>query len=152
MRGSERERDRIWYLCVALTSVIVGDAKWVPSNDFGFGDDEQSKAKRRKSYNGINFAGVTGMEKKKNHLLEKYGKSYKRVEGHELVVGRLALNLKAFNPGGGGDGEVAANDAIKVRGSEGEGLSSTGECNDGDFAAGQFAQLLGFLEETPSSL
>ena len=68
------------------------------------------------------------------------------------VVGRLALNLKAFNPGGGGDGEVAANDAIKVRGSEGEGLSSTGECNDGDFAAGQFAQLLGFLEETPSSL
>ncbi|XXG80458.1 hypothetical protein AAC387_Pa09g1318 [Persea americana] len=68
------------------------------------------------------------------------------------VVGRLALNLKAFDQKGGGDGEVAADDVAKVRGSEGESLSSTGECNDGNFAAKQFAQLLGFLEETMSSL
>ena len=54
------------------------------------------------------------------------------------VVGRLALNLKAFDRGGGDDGEVAANDVVKVIGSEGEGLSSTGECNKGNFAAGQF--------------
>ena len=68
------------------------------------------------------------------------------------VVGGLALNLKAFDWGGGGDGEVAADDVVKVSRSEGEGLSSTEECNDGNFAVGQFAQLLGFLEETLSSL
>ena len=52
------------------------------------------------------------------------------------VVGWLALNLKAFDRGGGGDGEVAVDDVVKVRGFEGEGLSSIGECNDGNFAAG----------------